>query len=80
MLYNNSLSQLCKEMKTKSLFIIPSSLHEILILRQAEIDGWALKHMVEDVNATQVADEEILSNNIYVYNDETKEITVWEED
>lgn len=80
MLYNNSLSQLCKEMKTKFLFLIPSSLHEVLILKQAEIDGWALKHMVEEVNATQVADEEILSNNIYVYNDETKEITVWEED
>ena len=80
MLYNNSLSELCTELKTKSLYLIPSSLHEVLILKKSDIDGWALKGMVSEINATQVAAEEVLSSNIYVYNDDTKEITVWEED
>ena len=80
MLYKDSLSQLCREMKTQSIFIILSSIHELLLLNQSEISGWALRSMVQEINATQVADEEVLSNNIYVYNDETKEITVWEED
>ena len=80
MLYNDSLSQLCRELKTKALFLIPSSLHEILLLKREDIEGCALKHMVKEVNATQVAEDEILSDNVYVYDDETKQITVWEED
>lgn len=49
-------------------FILPSSIHEILLVRD---DGNAnfrdLKAMVEEVNATQVAPEEKLTDSVYHY-------------
>ena len=50
-------------------FILPSSVHELLILpnRQASsYDVGALRGMVREVNMTQVAENEVLSNNVYV--------------
>ena len=50
-------------------YILPSSVHELLILpnRQASpYDVNALRGMVRDVNQTQVAGYEQLSNNVYV--------------
>ena len=80
LLYKDSFSQLCKELDTDALFIIPSSLHELLLLRKVDIEGSALKMMVEDVNRTHVAADEILSSNIYVYDDNTQQISIWEEE
>lgn len=49
-------------------FILPSSIHEILLVRD---DGSAnyhdLKNMVQEVNATQVSPEEKLTDNVYHY-------------
>jgi len=51
-----------------SYFIILSSIHESLVVPfndGLEVDQ--LKNMVHDVNSTQVAPDEILSDNVYVY-------------
>lgn len=49
-------------------FILPSSIHEVLLVKD---DGSAnlseLKNMVEEVNATQVAPEEKLTDSVYHY-------------
>ena len=79
MLYTDSLSELCKELETDALYVIPSSLHEVLLLNKSEMPGGVLKSMVLEVNATQVASEEILSDNIYIYDDTTKEVKIWKE-
>lgn len=49
-------------------YILPSSIHEIIFLPEsAGVGSESLKMLVQDVNATQVEDDEILSDNIYFY-------------
>ena len=49
-------------------FILPSSTHEVLLVKDdGQTDYRDLKAMVEEVNATQVAPEEKLTDNVYHY-------------
>lgn len=50
------------------LFILPSSVHEVLLIPASERTSAAeLTEMVQDVNATQLAREEILSDHVYYF-------------
>ena len=50
------------------LFILPSSIHEVILLPDTgNEDGEALKLMVQEVNSTAVAPEEVLSDTLYRY-------------
>lgn len=56
-------------------YILPSSVHELLIVpKSANVDLETLQDMVKDVNSTHVAPNEILSDNVYEYDPETKEM------
>ena len=49
-------------------FILPSSIHEVLLVKDdGNADFRDLKAMVEEVNATQVAPEEKLTDSVYHY-------------
>lgn len=49
-------------------FMLPSSVHEVLIVPDnGEMKREELENMVREVNATQVAPEDQLSNNVYHY-------------
>ena len=49
-------------------YILPSSIHETLFIPDTgDMDVNYLKQMVRDVNTTQVAPDEILSDNVYYY-------------
>jgi len=49
-------------------FVLPSSVHEMLIVRKSVVLGKeALSRMVAEINATQVAKEEVLSDRAYYY-------------
>ena len=49
-------------------FILPSSIHEVLLLRDdGNMDYRALEAMVREINVTQVAPEERLSDQVYHY-------------
>ena len=49
-------------------FIIPSSIHEVLVIpMSSDISLAALSAMVQQVNATQVPPEEVLSNHAYYF-------------
>lgn len=57
------------------LYILPSSIHEtILVPCQKEITLESLSEMVFEVNRTQLAPEEILSDKVYFYNRSTNQI------
>lgn len=57
------------------LYVLPSSIHEIIILPSGEAPEEAyLKKIVREVNLNEVSAEEILSNNIYRYNRENGEL------
>lgn len=68
-LYPDVLKGIAEKMRCKNFFIIPSSIHETIIVPMlfSEKDFEALSQMVKEVNATQLAPEEILSDHAYVY-------------
>ncbi len=56
-------------------YILPSSVHEVLIVPKREgMELSDLEAMVKEVNETQVAPNEVLSDHVYEYDPETKEI------
>ena len=58
-------------------YILPSSIHEIILIpANIEIKVKHLKEMVKDVNTFQVAEEDILSDNVYYYNRLTNKISI----
>ena len=66
------------ELKKETLTILPSSIHECLIINaeDAPKDIDELREMVKEVNETVVSDQDILSNNVYIYNRTTDKITI----
>ncbi|MCI8407977.1 MAG: hypothetical protein HFJ09_01730 [Lachnospiraceae bacterium] len=74
LLYPNVLEYFAKR-SGKNLYLLPSSIHEwIIVLQQEEYSEELLKDMVHDVNHTQVASDEVLSNQVFFYNKDTKRI------
>lgn len=67
LLYKDLLREFA-ERTGSDFYILPSSVHEtILVPVSAEMKVEDLRNMVRDVNATMVAQEEILSDNVYIY-------------
>ena len=56
-------------------YVIPSSIHECLILRADEgHTPEELNEMVAEVNRTQVSPQEILADHVYYYSPDRREI------
>lgn len=51
-------------------YVIPSSIHEVLIYDDPDADPNVLRSMVIDINRTHVAHDEVLSNEVYVLDKE----------
>ncbi len=65
MLLEDVLTDFCHEKGLKSLIIIPSSIHEVILISDEHEDA-AINDMIEDVNTTQITDEtEVLSDHLY---------------
>lgn len=51
-----------------NLYVLPSSIHEmILVPEEPGMDYAALEHIVRDINQTEVAPEEVLTDSVYYY-------------
>jgi len=78
MVYPNVLAEL-SSLYEDDVIIIPSSIHEVLVFPKENLpEGYTLENldnMIQDVNETQLTDDEILSDHIYWYHRESKEIT-----
>ncbi|MCI8431840.1 MAG: hypothetical protein HFH83_01415 [Lachnospiraceae bacterium] len=60
-----------------SFFILPSSIHEtILIKDNGEMSAEELQRMVMEVNRTQVSPEEVLSDEVYCYDYRERKLTM----
>ncbi|MGN0325820.1 MAG: DUF5688 family protein [Lachnospiraceae bacterium] len=60
-------------------FILPSSIHEVILLTGQGIENpEVLKDMVRDVNGTQLAPEEILSDQVYYFSRKSGKIKIYE--
>ena len=78
MLQKDRLKQFSEELEKETLTILPSSIHECLIINAEDEtkDIDELREMVKEVNETVVSDQDILSNNVYIYNRTTDKITI----
>lgn len=75
-LYENVLNEFSQKIND-SFYVLPSSIHEVILVpagcaRRAE----ELQEMVEEINVTQVEEEEVLSNSVYFYNRMTKKLEI----
>lgn len=66
-LYENVLKEFADRMES-DLYILPSSIHEMIIISASYgMNKEELTEMVRSVNSEQVADEDILSDNVYIF-------------
>ena len=69
-LYDNLLADIAEKLDS-DLIILPSSVHEVIMVPKSQHPDASsyeqLKAMVQEINLTQVPSEEVLSNNVYLY-------------
>ncbi len=72
------LDAVCALTNVDKLFIMPSSIHEIIAVpdNDESYDPMALRNMVAEVNNTEVSPEEKLTDNVYVYDSNSKEVKI----
>lgn len=74
MLYPGVLKQFAGKVG-RDLYILPSSVHEVILVPvEDQIDQEALRDIVTDINRTQVAADEVLSDSIYRFSREKDRI------
>ncbi len=78
MVYPNLLDEIA-DIYEDDIIIIPSSVHEVLVFPKENLPKEYtldyLNSMIEEVNETQLMDMDVLSNHVYWYHRDTKEIT-----
>lgn len=75
-LYPDVLKNISETLKD-NLFLLPSSIHEFIIIPASFADNPDdLREIVCEVNLTEVAADEILSDSIYYYNKDTDQISL----
>lgn len=75
-LYPNLLNDLCETFHD-DLYILPSSVHEVLLLPASNVhSSQNLCEIIKDVNRTQVQAEEILSDHAYFFSKKTRQLSI----
>lgn len=76
MLYDNVLKEFA-DMLESDLIILPSSVHEVLLLKyDIDVNLELFKNMVRCVNEEDVPPEEVLSDSVYIYFREKDQISM----
>ena len=76
LLNKSVLQKFAMERGVKTLYIIPCSVHEIILLVDSEDSVEYLREMVIMVNRSGLPQEYVLSNNVYVYNVKDNDIKI----
>ncbi len=75
MLYESGLHELAERVGS-DLYILPSSVHEVLAISAKDKDPYYLASMVEEINMSQVELADRLSNQVYFYDKNLREISM----
>ena len=75
MLYTDSIQELAEKMGS-DLYILPSSINEVLAVSADSFDPYELADMVVDVNMNTVDLEERLSNQVYHYDKDLRKVSL----
>lgn len=73
--YDETLARIGEALDS-NYYILPSSLHELVIVRDNEQPCDELKEMVQLINATEVSDEDFLSDTVFYYNYTNHQLSV----
>lgn len=77
LLYPDLIGDFAKAMGS-DLYIIPSSVHELLLLPAGNDDeSGYIRDIIREVNDTQLLEEEILSDSLYIYDSASREIKIF---
>lgn len=68
-----------ERVQVDKVFVLPSSVHETIMLRYNAGEADGLRKIVREVNRTQVSENEILSDEVFLLNLVTGEFTICEE-
>lgn len=75
-LYEDLLSEIAQHLGS-DFYILPSSIHEVLLIPVASASSYEdLSSMVHEINATQLAREEVLSDRVYFYSRHSGKVTM----
>jgi len=73
----SEILQMVQKKLGEDYYLVPASIHEWIVMPESSVkDTLYLKWMVNEVNRTQLLPEEVLSNNIYLYDSETGDIVL----
>ncbi len=76
MLYPGLLQSIA-EATQSSFYILPSSIHEVLLMKEGNgMDARELQGMVMDINQREVVPQEVLSNQVYFYDGKAQKISL----
>lgn len=76
MLYEGIFDELSERLKS-SLAILPSSVHELIVLPvQSKEEAASLRDMVHEINTTRVEPEEVLTDSVYYYGRDARIVTL----
>ncbi len=71
MTMNNRLMSV-RECMDSDFYIIPSSIHELILYKKSgSEDVEEMNRMVREVNASQVREDEVLSDHVYLFTDKS---------
>ena len=74
-LYRNELDKIAMRLGS-DLYILPSSIHELIVVPSDIGDTQELRMMVAAVNENEVPEEELLSDNVYYYDRATGKVRI----
>ena len=78
LMYPGVLQQM-EEAMQGSFYVLPSSIHELIVIPDCGASAIRLCEMVYCINRTQLQKEDVLSDTVYFYSEETKELQVIDE-
>lgn len=74
MLSKKIMKEVCSNLECNEVYILPSSVHEVIIIAAEDMEVPALKAMIREVNESVVEEGEYLSDNVYVYSANQNEL------
>ena len=75
--YPKVLKEISQSLVQDKLYILPSSIHEVILVPASQTDNPAeLAKIVQEVNLTEVAPDEVLSDSIYLYRQDIDQISL----